>query len=258
MHNYRLPLFSLVFFLAFTASIAVVGCASHPTIRSSSDVYDPYEASNRRALEFHLKLDRGFLKPLAMAYAKVFMPPVRARIDNFGRNLSTPLTLLHDILQGEGKRGGVSLARFLINSTLGLFGLFDPASTLGLIPHSEDFGQTLARWGVPSGPYLFIPVLGPRSSLSFGSSIVDIFADPAYKISDIDTPTRIFLDLLNALEFRASTLDYLDDIERDSIDFYASLRSFYWQNRQNQIRNQRIDIDTLPDIEAFEEYDESP
>ena len=228
----------------------VVACASSQSLSGGATHRDPYEASNRKMLSIHLALDRTIIKPLAKAYVKI-PQPVRTSLRNVSNNLSTPLTLIHDVLQGEGKRGGISLARFLINSTLGLFGLFDPASTLGLMPHSEDLGQTLARWGVAEGPYLFIPVFGPRSSLDFSGWVFDFVIDPK-NYSDVSSEKRLFLSLLNGISFRADSLDYLDDIERTSVDFYATLRNFYWQNRATDINN-GFDIESLPDIEDFED-----
>jgi len=163
---------------------------------------------------------------------------VRGSLRNALDNLHAPVVLANDLLQGELSRAGTITGRFLVNSTLGLGGLFDVASRHDLPAHDEDFGQTLAVWGAGEGPYLVLPLFGPSNPRDAAGKAVDVALDPtAYlkiKRHLLWEGTRQYLNLVDT---RAHSLEALDGIERDSLDFYAAVRSLYRQNRTYQIRN---------------------
>ena len=224
--------------LAFLVAAGVIlgGCATPPANPASAG--DPYEASNRVIFDLNLKLDSVTLRPTAERYNTYVPEGVRGSLRNALDNLHAPVVLANDLLQGELSRAGTITGRFLINSTLGLGGLFDVASGHDLPAHDEDFGQTLAVWGTGEGPYLVLPLLGPSNPRDAAGKAVDVALDPtAYlkiKRHLLWEGTRQYLNLVDT---RAHSLEALDGIERDSLDFYAAVRSLYRQNRTYQIRN---------------------
>jgi phospholipid-binding lipoprotein MlaA len=231
-------------FLA-AAGLILAGCATPRTASPGAvENNDPYENSNRAVFAFNLKLDSWTLKPTARRYSEHVPEEVRDAIRNLEENLDRPVVFANDLLQGEGKRAGESAGRFLLNSTFGLAGLLDVASRVGIATHDEDFGQTLAVWGVGEGPYLMLPLLGPSSPRDAAGSLGDVALDPTVYIS-IKHHTywiagRQYLRLVDA---RARNLDVLEGIERDSLDFYATSRSLYRQHRQSEIRNGKPPVD---------------
>ncbi len=236
------------------ASLALAACGGGAnTDLGVDDANDPYERFNRNMFAVNLTLDRYVLKPAAQGY--MYVPtPARRSIRHFLNNLASPVTLVNDALQGEWSRAGTTTARFGINTILGIFGLFDPATRFGFVRHTEDFGQTLAGYGVNEGPYLFIPVLGsapPRDLFGFG---VDHFFDPITYIDDIKTPEKVARFVVNGVDRRAGALEILDEIERSSVDFYASIRSMYRQNRVSEIANGVTDVEDLPDIDDPDDF----
>jgi len=229
--------------------LCLAGCVSAPADRSS-DPGDPHEATNRRIFAFDQMLDRTFLLPTARNYNK-FVPEFgRDRIHDVLENLDLPVTFANDVLQGEAKRAGQTLVRFTVNSTLGLGGLFDPATTNFRLPdHAEDFGQTLGVWGVGGDPYVMLPGLGPSSTRDIAGRIGDIALDPmtwiTFKQHIWWWAGRQYFKVLDA---RARNIDTLEGIERSSVDFYAATRSLYRQYRSNEIRNGQPDKQELPDL----------
>ena len=140
--------------------------------------YDPWEPMNRRLFSAHETIDRSLLAPTARGYRRVTPTPVRNGVSNLLRNLRGPQIFANDVLQGEFRRAGVTAARFSVNTTLGFLGMFDPATGMGLERHTEDFGQTLAVWGVSEGPYVFVPVLGPTNVRDGVGAVVNLALDP--------------------------------------------------------------------------------
>jgi len=199
---------------------------------------DPLEPTNRAIFQANRWWDRCCLVPTLTRYRDWIPEPGRRGIHNFLGNLSGPITFVNDIAQGEVSRGGVTAERFVINSTLGLGGLFDPASRMGLAGHGEDVGQTLAVWGVSEGPYLMIPLLGPSNPRDTVGIAANVLLDPTNLI-----PIKQhlwwagFRQYMVLLDLRSETLDTLQDVERNSVDYYASMRSLYRQVRSEQIRN---------------------
>lgn len=232
---------------AFAAALlGAAGCATppdDPVARAAYDeAADPLEPFNRFMFDVNLAFDDSVFKPVATVYRDTVPEPLRDAFRNLLRNLRAPLILANDLLQGEARRAGVTLQRFLLNSTFGFAGLVDVADmAVGLKYHDEDFGQTLGVWGAGEGFYLFLPVLGPSSARDLTGFVVDGLIDPvsyAFGYFDIayGPPAR---SVLNALDSRSRAIESLDDIRRTSIDFYASLRSLYRQKREDDIANGR-------------------
>ena len=196
---------------------------------------------------FNRGLDKVTTKPLAQGYEKVTPRPLRKGIGNFFRNLGTPASSLNNFLQGKPKRGFSELGRFVFNSTLGVGGIFDIATAGGLEAHNEDFGQTAAVWGVPNGPYVMIPLLGPstlRDGLLFPLSLI---TDPLYHYDN--TSVRDKLVVLRVIETRARLLPLESTLE-ESKDPYLTLRESYLQNREFEI----YDGEPPEDDEFYDEF----
>jgi phospholipid-binding lipoprotein MlaA len=235
--------------LVAVAGLLLAGCADTPPA-PGGDPGDPYEATNRQIFAANLDLDRMFLKRTAETYNRVVPEFGRERVHDLLRNLNLPVTFANDLLQGEPKRASQTFARFGVNSTIGLGGLFDPATADFAIPdHSEDFGQTLGVWGVGGDPYLMLPFLGPSSPRDVTGMAVDVGLDP---MTWLHFKQHIWWQAgrqyFQVLDLRARNIDTLEGLERTSIDFYASTRSLYRQYRANEIRNGRPDTDNLPDL----------
>ncbi len=225
-------------------------------VASDADA-DPWEGFNRKMFSLNDGLDRHVMVPAAKAYRAVTHKKQRKGLRNFFANLRTPVILVNDILQGEFGRAGETMSRFVVNSTIGFGGMGDPAERLGIEQHSEDFGQTLAVWGIDSGPYLVLPLMGPSTVRDGFGSAVDLTADPAFWIrTDPALYYRLSRAIVNLLSVREPLIEPLADIKTDSLDYYASIRSFYLQSRKREINNGRTNFDDLPDIGEFEEFDE--
>ena len=248
----------VLFLLAATPAIS--GCAQHSQDPFQENFNDPLEPLNRYFFELTRFADFMFLEPLSRVYKGVVPTFVRNMLSNFSANINAPFTLVNDILQMEGERANITASRILINSTIGLGGLLDVATHMGYPRHREDFGQTLAVYGVPAGPYLFIPFRGPSSVRGLAGSTAEIVAStyigPFALIEGLSTYSYIFTasDMLQARSSRTFTL--LEGIQASSVDYYAALRNLYRQNRNSEILNGRLDINTLPDIEDMEDWDE--
>jgi phospholipid-binding lipoprotein MlaA len=231
--------------LVMGVGVLLAGCAT----TDPSGQNDPYEQTNRAVFDFNQKVDKFVLQPTASAYVAVVPDPAREGIHNFLLNLDLPVTFANDLLQGEMHRAGDTLGRFTINSTLGIGGLFDPASDFGIPAHTEDFGQTLATWGMGEGPYIMLPFLGPDPPRDAAGQVVDVFLDPTTYIS---LREHIWWSagrrVVSIIDVRSRNLDTLQNIERGSVDYYASVRSLYRQMRNNEIRNGRPDVSNLPDL----------
>lgn len=199
------------------------------------DSMDPLEIPNRLIFAVNGAVDFLVLRPVAATYNFWVPKPVRDSVGNFLRNISTPVILANDLLQGEFARAETTVTRFAINSTAGALGLFDIAEDKGYSRHTEDFGQTLGSYGVGEGLYLVLPLFGPSSARDGTGIVVDYFLDPInWFFPQSVTLGRAAAD---GVQFRSENYDLLDELQRDSIDFYARVRSLYRQNRVNEIRN---------------------
>ena len=232
--------------LALAAGLA--GCMS--TSLPATDPADPGEGRNRAVFSANQTLDRMFLGRTARTYNAVVPRFVRDRIHDLLVNLDLPGTFANDVLQGEPKRAGQTFARLAVNATVGLGGLFDPATTRFSMPyHAEDFGQTLGKWGMSRDPYIVLPVLGPSSPRDTIGILVDVGADP---LNFIHFKQHIWWqagrEYMKVLDLRARNIQTLDDIERNSVDYYASMRSLYRQHRDSEVRDGATDTKDLPDF----------
>ena len=248
------------------------GCATPPPpsdkelVKEYNQVNDPAEPTNRAIWEFNRALDTLLLKPAAVAYRDLTPPPFQRRVRNVLNNLRSPIIFLNDIMQGEVERAGVTMVRFIINSTVGILGLGDPASDMGYAFHDEDFGQTLAAWGFDEGPFVMLPVLGPSNPRDAVGTVVDWFIDPfAVWARNTERDALIYARAgVDAVDTRAGLIDTLDDLEKSSLDYYAAIRSLYRQRRTDLIRNGEgdpkrkspqvnrapMDIDDMPGIDS--------
>jgi phospholipid-binding lipoprotein MlaA len=225
----------------------VTACAAPDTqVASAGDVYDPLEPVNRVIFDFNTAVDDVILEPVARGYAEVVPPPIQDGVTNFLRNLRTPVIFANEVLQGDWDGAENAAARFFINSIAGLGGFIDLAAYNGYEFQDEDFGQTLAVWGVGEGPYLVLPLLGPSNFRDTVGSVVDSSADPFNIIANQAEDGIWFLvgrGVLSAIDARARNLDAIEDIRENSLDYYASVRSIYQQFRNAQIRETEAEVD---------------
>lgn len=229
------------------AALVVGGCAGIPAEQRVA--HDPWENLNRGVYGFNDAVDRVSLKPIARGYVKVIPGPVRTGVTNFSRNLATPGSALNNFLQGKGADGMSELARFLLNSTFGLAGLIDIGSIAGLERNTEDFGQTAAVWGIPAGPYVVLPFLGPRTLRESLTLPLDILADPLHYYDDDSVRTALWA--LRLIDLRARVLP-LEDLLQDSADPYVTVRESYLQNREFEIYDG--DPPLAEDDEFYDEF----
>lgn len=214
-------------------------------------VYDPVERTNRGLYALHRRIDRSVSRPVARGYVAVTPRPVRRGVRNVLNNLGEPVTFINDVLQGQFVRAGETATRFVTNSTVGVLGLFDVAAKAGVPIHYEDFGQTLGAYGVPPGPYVFIPVLGPSNLRDIGGHLADVSINPVnHATFEGDTLARSGAFALNAVDGRAAVDDGLRLLEESATDEYATFRSLHSQNRRAQIANGVTDVQALPEFEA--------
>lgn len=207
----------------------LAACATAPDKKAEAHPDDPYEGFNRAMYRFNDAVDRAVLKPVSKGYQAVTPEPVQAGISNFFTNLAGPIVIVNDLLQAKFLQALADTGRFVVNTTVGIGGLFDPASKLGLEAHNEDFGQTLGAWGVPSGPYLVLPFLGPSTIRDTAGLYPDYHADPlSYYDND---PERYQLWALRLIDLRAGLLE-LDPQIQESFDPYAFIRDAYLQRRK--------------------------
>jgi len=228
---------------------------SAETSRSSEtgEINDPFEGLNRVLFFINDGLDTMFLRPIAVAYTTFIPAPVRRGVDNFMANVATPVTLTNDILQGEWERAGITTKRFVINSTVGLGGLVDYAATQGLPKHTEDFGQTLAVYGVESGPYIFVPILGPSTPRHLVGRAVDLLSDPwTYILFHRSTLVQLAPKAVVGASYRGRNDVALNSIKETSADYYTSIKNLYSQGRRDAINNGEVDNNDLVDIPEFE------
>lgn len=246
--------------LAFAQDVPATDAPETAAISDAQDatVSDPWEGANRNLYAVHEGIDEAILEPVARGYRAITPRPLRTGVTNFIRNLRGPVIFANDVLQGEFSRAGATAARFSINTTIGIVGLFDPATNMGFERHDEDFGQTLAVWGVEPGPYLFIPVLGPSNVRDTTGRVVDMVFDPLNwgRGEEVET-ARMARGVLTGLSTREQLLETVDDIRANSIDPYASIRASYILLRESAIENGRTDVQDLPDFEDIPESDET-
>jgi phospholipid-binding lipoprotein MlaA len=228
---------------ATVLALALTGCAHKPpasdpdAVADYEQTNDPLEPTNRFFYSVNDTLDRYAIKPVAQGYVYVTPLPVRTGLHNVLSNLSSPVLFANDVAQAKPRHAGDTFMRFLINSTVGVVGIFDVAKSVGYSGHDTDFGVTLGLWGVPTGPYLYLPVLGPSSPRAATGYAVDTGLDPFTYV-----PRGYGLVTLNwaryglgALDTRANLLGDLDKLQASALDPYASIRSLYRQHVQSEV-----------------------
>jgi phospholipid-binding lipoprotein MlaA len=221
-------------------------CATLPP-NSPRSAHDPWERANRSVYKFNDALDRAIAKPVAKGYVKVVPSPVRTGVSNFFSNLNTPTVMLNDALQGKLKAAANDLGRFLLNSTVGLGGLMDPATSAGLDKNDEDFGQTLGKWGVPPGPFLELPILGPSDLRDGPSRLVDAYTSPLTYVRN--QPVKYSLVGLRLIDIRQALLP-LDATMEHVYDPYAFLRDAYLARRAYQVSDGKVQDEALVDPDS--------
>ncbi len=224
--------------------LVLTGCAN--TVSGDAEreqdptrVSDPLEPINRVIFGFNQVADAALIRPVAIVYQAAVPREGRDTVRNFLRNLSAPVVLANDIFQGEFRRARTTTVRFVLNTTIGLAGLFDVATGLGHEYHNEDFGQTLGALGVGDGIYLMLPIFGPSNARDLFGRGVDFFLDPfnSWARNTDREGLTLARTVMEGLDFRARNIETLDDLEESSVDFYATVRSLYKQTRDADIRN---------------------
>jgi phospholipid-binding lipoprotein MlaA len=247
----KMPSLALVFAAALL--ILIGGCATAPNpadreaVAEFHAVNDAAEPTNRAMFAFNRGLDAAILKPVATIYRDYLPKFFQDRMNDLLDNLRSPVIFVNDLLQGEIDRAISTLTRFMVNSTLGLAGLNDIATDMGMAGHDEDFGQTLAVWGVPEGPYVMLPLFGPSNPRDTIGLVVDFLIDPFNHWAGNTNRDYAILSRAGArgVDQRAIHMEALDDIERTSLDYYAAIRSLYRQRRAEEIRNGKLPA-TMP------------
>lgn len=202
---------------------------------------DPFESVNRQTLRFNRGIDRWLLNPIASTYGFLVPGPAKKAVQRFFSNLNAPVTMVNDLLQREWTDAGTTVSRFAINTTVGMAGFFDPAAEFGFMGHDSDFGQTLALYGVNSGPFLMLPILGPTCARDSIGGVVDLLFRPTTYIlgpADQLLYTTVWGSSSGIVQ-REANADALRALEESAIDYYAALRNAYYQNRIAQIWNGR-------------------
>ena len=222
---------------------------------AETDVKDCFEKVNRATFSFNQGLDKAIFKPIAKGYRKL-PSPIKKGTGNVLSNLSNLLTIPNNILQGDLKTAGLNTTRLTVNSTIGILGIFDVAAQMGIVKdyQKEDYGQTLGKWGVGEGCYLVIPVLGPSTTRDLVGSFGSVLGgDPWFNITVVNDTNYFkesdywFSKAGDGINFRAKNIDSFDNLEKNSMDFYASVRSLYLQDRKQKILNSTDITETQDD-----------
>jgi len=260
--NNLIKIFLILFLLS---SNAYAGSDGELEIsKKSKPTKDCFEKINRATFALNEGLDKAIFKPVAQGYRKL-PSPIKTGTSNALDNLSNLITIPNNVLQGDVKNAGINTARLLVNTTIGILGFVDAADKMGFPKYvKEDYGQTFGKWGMGPGCYLVLPVLGPSTIRDTAGSFVNVMGgDPYYNLSV--NGNNEFLDgklfaatkTISAIDFRAKNIETLENLEKNSIDFYASVRSVYLQDRENKIKNvRRGNIEVIyKEDEDWEEID---
>lgn len=241
--------------------LALAGCASQPVMQDGIRVNDPYEAQNRRVHAFNKAVDRHVIGPVSTRLSGGDDTPSQGGavnlVINAGSNLSLPGKVVNSLLQGRPEPAIRNFFRFAVNTTLGIGGLLDPAGTdFGLPEQDTDFGETLAVWGVPEGPYLELPVLGPATGRDAAGKVGDLLIDPLYHLLHPDGALAVFgLRVASKAGERARFGDTVDSVLQDSADSYAQLRLIYLMHRRHDLNEGGAEIDPYADTAADDVID---
>ncbi len=257
-------IFKVIILSLFIATSSMAGSDGQNDLskNTNGEIKDCFEKVNRGIFAFNQAIDGLIFEPLAKGYRHL-PSPIRTGTSNFIGNISTLLTIPNNVLQGDFGVAGKNTLRFVVNSTIGIVGLFDPASAIGLNTYEkEDFGQTLGRWGVGEGCYIVLPVLGPSTARDTLGSLGNYMGGDAWYNVTVRNDTRYFSDFdyyaskgVGGVDFRAKNFDDINNLEENSIDFYASVKSLYLQDRQKKILNAKGVTQTQNDSD-WEEIDD--
>lgn len=236
--------YSRLFGLAALGAVLALGaCATAPQDPAARAEFeadnDPIEPINRAIFDFNLVVDGTIIKPAALVYRGVLPEQARTGVHNALDNLRSPIVFANDVLQGETQHAAITVWRFLINSTVGILGIFDVAKEAGYPGHSEDFGQTFAKWGIGEGPYLVLPILGPSNPRDATGLAAEWFSDPFNMwMMNTDRDWAVWTRTgLEGVDWRSRNIETLDELQKTSIDYYAAIRSLYRQRRAAEIGN---------------------
>lgn len=213
--------------VAAAASGLLGGCAT------SGNAKDPIEGFNRAVFAFNEGLDKAIVRPVAVGYDKVMPSPVRTGVSNFFGNIADLVIALNNLLQGKVPAAASDAGRFMVNTTVGILGVFDVASNIGLEKHDEDFGQTFGRWGAGPGAYVVVPFFGPRDVRDTAGLVLDVYSDPVANVKHV--PTRNTLLAVRIISDRADLLPADKVIEEAALDKYSYVRDAYLQRRRSQV-----------------------
>ena len=251
---------TIIILLSFNSFAGTDG-AKDLSNKKSGEVKDCFEGINRGVFAFNQALDQIIIEPIAKGYR--YLPsPIRSGTSNVLSNISLVVTIPNNVLQGDLGLAGKNTARFVVNSTVGILGIFDPAAKLGLNDYEkEDWGQTFGKWGVGSGCYIVLPVLGPSTLRDATASLINYSWGNAWYNITVDEDTHYVSDFdyyasrgMTGVDFRAKNIESFDNLEKNSLDFYASVKSLYLQDRIRKINNSDEIVDTLDDSD-WEEID---
>ncbi len=241
-------------FKLFISIVAIQFLVVSFSYGEEKEVKDCFEKLNRATFAFNMALDKVLFRPVAAGYRKL-PSPVRAGTSNALNNISNLVTIPNNILQGDFKAAGNNSIRFIINTTIGIVGIFDPANALGFEKlEKEDFGQTFGAMGIGEGCYLVLPVIGPSTVRDAVGSLVSMTGGDAWYNITVKNDTQYFKEsdyyfskLGEGVDFRAKNLESFDSLEKNSLDFYATVRSLYLQDRERKIKNLKVITDTMDD-----------
>jgi len=265
----RKIIFIMFFALLLQTNLVIAGATGSEDLKNSNSqgANECFEGVSRTMFKFNHVLDKAIFKPVAKGY-RALPVPIRKGTGNAVDNLRSLLTFSNHILQGDLSEAGTTVGRFAVNTTVGILGIFDPATKLGLKEQAkEDFGQTLGTWGMDSGCYFVLPILGPTTVRDAVGRVGNMFLDPVYQVThntEIDNGVvgnanysehnYYYYRGTGAVDFRAKNIESVESLEENSIDLYASLKSLYLQSRDKQIANSTSTIETQNDSD-WEEID---
>lgn len=240
-------------------ALFISGCAAtqdHSSVMDPVDaIYDPLESTNRAVFAFNTAVDDTIIHPVVKGYRAIIPAAPRKGVSNFLTNLKSPVILANQILQGDLDGAGTVLFRTTVNTLAGFGGILDVAGWEGIEHESEDFGQTLAVWGVDHGPYIVVPIIGPSSARDYVGFLVDGFADPLrWYLFNTEREALFYTKTgIQYLSIRDELMDVLEDLEASSIDYYAATRSIYYQHRAALVNDENPALSNAP---AIPDYDE--
>jgi len=268
---FRKIICATIFTLLLQVNVANAGTEGSEELKNKSaqnrGAEECFEGFSRAMFAFNHGLDTAVFEPVAKGY-RALPVPVRKGTGNFVDNLRSLLTFSNNILQGDFKKAGNTIGRFAVNTTVGVLGIWDPATALGLEKQGkEDFGQTMGVWGAESGCYFVLPVIGPTTARDAIGLVGNVFLDPVYQIThnteikdgvvgneNYSEHNYYFYRTTGAVDFRAKNIESFDSLEKNSIDLYASVKSLYLQDRNKKIANSKTSVETQNDSD-WEEID---